>query len=94
MSPRSTFLREFGSPNERRRLRHSFSEPREPLSENHVAYVTRRASTKPRDSPADGGERGAAAARRRGVLAGEDSGVLVSKSGHLVELSRKPTAEQ
>ncbi|KYN44882.1 hypothetical protein ALC56_00878 [Trachymyrmex septentrionalis] len=68
-----------------RGLRHPAAEP---LSENHVAYVTRRASTEPRDSPADGGEREREKDRGRedpryprSAVGGETGGgVLVSRS--------------
>jgi len=70
--------------------------------------VTRRASTEPRDSRVDGGEReaearfrGRGAARREGeVGSGERRGggggprSVSKQSGHLVELSREPTVEQ
>jgi len=73
-------------------LRHPAAEP---LSENHVAYVTRRASTEPRDSSVDGGEREKERERERGrgrgrkrereptlsAVGGETGGgVLVSRS--------------
>lgn len=81
--------------NKRRRLRHTISRGRGRCLRTTFAYVTRRASTEPCDSPADGGERGAEVVLwARGGRGEVGRGVLVSKSGHLVELSRKPTAEQ
>lgn len=83
-------LRHTSRLNKCRRLHHVFGEP---PPESHVAYVTRRASSEPRDSPSRDGER-----RSRSGSRGEDAvgarGVLVSRGSHLVELSRKPTAEQ
>lgn len=62
----------------------------EPPPESHVAYVTRRASSEPRDSRSGDGERQAEAIPG----CGGGSRSVSKQSGHLVELSRKPTAEQ
>jgi len=92
---RFTSFTGIGSVNKRRRLHHTTFCLSEPMPENHVAYVTRRASTEPRDSRIDGGERGTLERVQRWGAAREGEKRSVSKQcGHLAELSRKPTAEQ